>query len=281
MNIGKIAQLAEKPEIYTPGTAVMWTDEYISKQLLQVHLNEEIDLASRKKSTIKTTVEWILNKTPKQTLTILDLGCGPGLYTELLAKKGHKITGVDFSKNSIEFARKRAEKNKHEIEYINANYLELELEENRFDLVMMIYTDFCVLNPEERKQLLFTIKKILKPGGIFIFDVNSDKEIEMKVSPKNWEAANIGFWKKEPYLALSESFIYPEEKVILYQHLVSDENENIDIYRFYTRFFSEKDLKNELIGSGFSTFSFHTDVLPADNLWSGEHVIFCVVHNSK
>ncbi len=39
-----------KPELYTQGTSFMWTDEHISKQLLDVHLNVDTDLASRKKS---------------------------------------------------------------------------------------------------------------------------------------------------------------------------------------------------------------------------------------
>jgi hypothetical protein len=48
--------------------------------------------------------------------------------------------------------------------------------------------------------------------------------------------------KNKPYIALSESHIYEEEKVILYQHILLDEQENIDIYRFWTHFFSQSGL---------------------------------------
>ena len=78
----------------------MWTDPYISEQLLQIHLNPELDLASRKYSTIQSTAEWVLSKVSKKKMKILDLGCGPGLYSEIFANKGHLVTGVDFSKNS-------------------------------------------------------------------------------------------------------------------------------------------------------------------------------------
>ena len=62
----------------------MWTDTHISKELLEIHLNQDIGLASRKLSTIKSTVNWILDNSPKKNLKILDLGCGPGLYAEEL-----------------------------------------------------------------------------------------------------------------------------------------------------------------------------------------------------
>lgn len=45
----ELIKAAQKPEIYTQGTAVMWVDEYISTQLLETHLNPDIELASRKK----------------------------------------------------------------------------------------------------------------------------------------------------------------------------------------------------------------------------------------
>jgi 2-polyprenyl-3-methyl-5-hydroxy-6-metoxy-1,4-benzoquinol methylase len=281
MKIADIINNSGKPKLYEKGDSVMWTDSHISKQLLDVHLNSEIDLASRKTETIKSTVEWILGSADLRNLNILDLGCGPGLYSELLAKDGHKVTGVDFSSHSIRHAKKEAEKKNLDIRYINENYMELDLEENSFDLVILIYTDFGVLLPHERDQLLEVIKKVLKPNGIFIFDVLNDKNIETKTSPKSWEVSEQGFWKDKPYLALSESFLYEEEKLILYQHILLDEQENLNVYRFWTHFFSHPDLNEILNDHGYINVSFYEDVLPQGDLWSGENVTFCKAFNDK
>lgn len=277
MQIKNIASQTQKPHIYEKGTAVMWTDEYISKQLLQVHLNEDVDLASRKKQTIINTCDWILEQTSGKPMKILDLGCGPGLYTGLMAEKGHEVTGVDFSKSSIRYAREEAKKKGQSIEYIQANYLELEMEVNSFDLVILIFTDLGVLLPEERVKMVQFVHKVLKPGGTFIFDVLNDKELDKKVAPKNWEVAKQGFWKPYPYIALSESFLYEQEKVILYQHILIDEKEKTDVYRFWTHFFSHTDLEELLQNNGFQSFEFYENVLQAGDLFSGENVTFCVV----
>ena len=109
MKIEDIMSKSVKPDLYEKGTAFMWTDDYISKQLLQVHLNPDVDLASRKKTSVEKTVNWILKtQKDKGKLKILDLGCGPGLYAEKFANAGHLVTGIDISANSIEFAKKSA-----------------------------------------------------------------------------------------------------------------------------------------------------------------------------
>lgn len=275
MNITDIVSKTEKPKIYEKGTAFMWTDKHISKQLLNIHLNPDIDLGSRKKSTIEKTANWILDTQKKKgKLNILDLGCGPGLYTEIFAEKGHKVTGIDISKNSIEYAKKSAENKKLDITYLNSSYLEVGLKSDKYDLVVLIYTDLGVLTPTERENLLEMIFCILKKGGTFIFDVLKDREIEKKTSPKTWEASNIGFWKKSPYLVLSESFLYQKEKVILFQHNIVDTEENIETYRFWTHFFSQTDVKKMLDAHNFIDINFKEDVLPEGDMWNGDNVIF-------
>lgn len=281
MNLLDIINKTEKPLLYERGTSVMWTDEYISKQLLDIHLNENIDLASRTRSTIDKTIDWILANIDDENINILDLGCGPGLYAELLAEEGHKVTGVDFSKHSIEYARESARNKNLDITYINQDYLKLEPEKDSFDLVIMIYTDFGVLLPHERETLLSLVSKTLKPGGVFIFDVLNDNIIEKKTTPKNWEAAKGGFWKGEPYLTLSDSFLYEKEKVILFQHLVMDERNHIDVYRFWTHHFSHFDLKEILSKHNFGNIGFHENLIPQLDNWSGENVTFCKAVNIK
>jgi len=279
MDIKEIIKQTQKPALYEKGSAVMWTDPHISEQLLQIHLHPDLDLASRKYSTIKSTADWVLAQTNKEQMNILDLGCGPGLYSEIFATKGHKVTGVDFSENSINYAKKEAIEKGLDINYLNQNYLELDVPEQSFDLVTLIYTDLGVLNPNERNTLLGNIKKALKPGGIFIFDVLNDKDLNKKVSPKNWEAAESGFWRPNPYLALSESFLYENEKVVLSQHVVT-EDERKEVYRFWTHFFSHNDISEMVSPFRFTDLSFHEDVLPVGDIWNGDNVTFCVTKNN-
>lgn len=276
MKISDIINKIIKPTLYEKGTAFMWTDEYISKQLLDIHLNPDIDLASRKPKTIKKTADWILSKHQGKQLNILDLGCGPGLYTEYYSKKGHKVTGVDISENSIEYAQNQARLKSLDISYINANYLQLELKDNSFDLITMIFTDFGVLHPEERNTLLNSIYKMLKKGGVFIFDVLNDNNIESKITPKEWNITKKGFWRPIPYLELKESFLYPDEKVILYQTTVIEDDNKTDIYRFWMQHFSNKNVETLLQQHNFKDLHFDNTILPSGDLWSGENVTFCM-----
>lgn len=275
MDISNILSQTEHPKLYQRGSATMWTEEYISHQLLAIHLNSELDLGTRKMSTVEKTSAWILEKTGTKRMNVLDLGCGPGLYAEFFASNSHQVTGIDISKVSIDYAKKMARQKKLDIEYIHANYLEIELQEDTYDLVVLIYTDFGVLLPDERQKLLSMIYKVLKKGGVFIFDVLNDRDLAKKVGSKNWEICRTGFWKETPYIALSDSYLYEREKVILFQHTIIDEKENVDVYRFWTHFFSDSDIEKELIVHRFSDISFYTDVLPIGDMWNGDNVTFC------
>jgi ubiquinone/menaquinone biosynthesis C-methylase UbiE len=277
MNIPEIVARSRKPVIYEKGDAFMWTDPYISTQILDIHLNPDVDLGSRKISSIQKTTGWILDCLKgKSNLKILDLGCGPGLYTEIFAEKGHQVTGVDISETSIEYAIGSAENKNLNIDYIHANYLDLDFEKEAYDLVIMIYTDLGVLFPDDRDILLSKIYKTLKKDGLFIFDVLRDNDLEQKTTPRTWEAAESGFWKDSPYLALSESWLYQEEKVILFQHLIIDSENSIKTYRFWTHFFDQKTVKQMLQKHGFNNIRHRDDILPEGDLWSGDNVIFTI-----
>ncbi len=275
MNIQELITSAQKPEVYTSGTAIMWVDEYISTQLLETHLSQEIDLASRKETTISSTIEWILNKVPGDNLKILDLGCGPGLYTEKLAEKGHTVTGMDFSANSIRYAKESAGRKKLKISYLQQNYLELE-EENKYDLVMIIFTDFGVLHPAQRDRLLANIYRALKPGGKFLFDVLNDNYPANNSGPKEWEVSEKGFWRNKPYLSLAESFYYEEQKVTLRQHIIIDETGEMEVYRFWIHTFSHADLERILALHNFRNTECHGHVLPGCDMHRSEDVTFCI-----
>ncbi len=277
MKVTDFISKSAKPVIYEKGTSFMWTDEHISKQLLNIHLNPDTDLGSRKMPTIIKTANWILDtQKGKGKLNILDLGCGPGLYSEIFAQKGHCVTGVDISKTSVDYAKKSASEKKLDITYVNANYLNMDIEHDKYDLIVLIYTDMGVLAPQERDILLNLVYRGLKQGGTFIFDVLKDNDIENKTVPRSWEAVHSGFWKNTPHLALSESFLYKEQNVILFQHIIIGPDQKIETYRFWTHFFSQNDVKQMLVSHNFINIHTRDNILPSGGIWNGENVIFCV-----
>ena len=170
----QLTEINRKPkpfEFYTADS--LWTNPHTSKQMLSYHLNEYLDLASRNKVFIENSIEWIVShfSIGEQT-KICDFGCGPGLYTSGLARTGAQITGVDFSKNSIEYAKTYAKKEHLEINYILQNYLEYESEE-KYDIITMIMCDFCALSPAQRKELLLKCSALFSPNGKILMDVYS------------------------------------------------------------------------------------------------------------
>ncbi len=276
MNIEKLFEHTGMPPLYEKGTSIMWTDPYISQQLLSCHIDPDNDIASRNNHKIELIVNWILSRTKKDRMKILDLGCGPGLYAEKFAKQGHNVTGIDFSRQSIDYAKGIAERNKSGIEYRRVNYLNMKYED-QFDLAILIYLDFCVLNPDERKILLENVHRALKKGGIFIFDVVNSRNIENKILAPSWEVCAVkGFWKDEPYIALNKGYHYPEHRVLLNQHIVIDGNDGIDTYLFWSIYYEPEDLMPVLNGAGFYKIEHYEDVLPEGDVWNGDNVTFYV-----
>ena len=274
MNIDNFHIASQKPKIYEKGDSIIWTDDHISKKLLEIHLNPDIDSASRMPESINRTVEFIKTFCTESSMSILDLGCGPGIYLEKLAALGHACTGVDFSKNSISYAKKTAKEKGLEINYICQNYLELDFE-NQFDLIILIYTDLGVLLPEEREGLLDNIHRALKPDGVFIFDLLNDTNVEQKFQEQqNWTFEYSGFWKPTPYMELVNGFHYPDEKVYLKQHTIIDESDQADTYRFWIHYFNCEEVIALLSTRGFILTECFENILPATDIWNGENVTF-------
>jgi SAM-dependent methyltransferase len=252
----------------------MWTDEYISKQLLKMHLDPEVDSASRKPESIHRTIEFILKFCHNDKMDILDLGCGPGIYTEKLDLIGHNVTGIDFSANSIAYAKKHAMERNQDIDYHCKNYLSLSYQD-QFDLIMLIFTDFGVLIPDERDQLLSVVHRALRPGGVFIFDVLNDNNIDEKFKDERaWTVVDCGFWRDSPYLELIQAIHYPDDQVYLRQHTILEGDDRRTTYRFWTHYYNEQTLRPILERKNFLDVECFDNVLPESDIWNGENVTF-------
>jgi len=264
-------------EFYTADE--LWTDEHTSAQMLAYHLDEEVDLSSRRGAFIDRSVEWIVAHLGADKGTkIADFGCGPGLYTTPLARRGADVTGIDFSKRSIDHARKTAAAEGLSIRYINETYLELELHD-RFDLVTMIMCDFCALSPEQRRTMLRKFHGLLAPGGAVLLDVYSLAGFAGRQALATCEMNLLdGFWSPHRYYGFLNTFTYDEEKVVLDKYTIVEEARSRTIYN-WLQYFSPEALEHELNGCDLEVEKRYADV--AGSPYDPEHTEFAVVARKR
>ena len=253
----------------------LWTNEHTSKQMLEYHLDDHVDLSSRNKEFIEQSVKWIISKFEiDKTTEIADFGCGPGLYTTRLAERGARVTGIDFSQNSLNYAKQVAANKGLSINYILSNYLEFETTD-RFDLIMMIMCDFCVLSPAQRKKMLSKFNLLLKPEGSVLLDVYSLNSFNQKEEAVIYELNQLnGFWSSEDYYGFVNTFKYEKEKVTLDKYTIIEKSRKREVYN-WLQYFSEDSLKNEFEENGFKTIELYSDV--AGKNFSSESTEFAIV----
>ena len=270
----EIKKFLIKPKLYAPSTNNFWDDEHISKGLLEAHLDPISDAATRKHEFIDNSVSWITKiAPPSQYKFLLDLGCGPGLYAERFSSAGYVVTGVDFSKRSIEYAKKQNLLNKSNIEYHCQNYLTIDYLE-KFDVVTLIYCDYAVLSITERHILLKKVYQALKPNGKFIFDVFTP--IMRKKESRSWYYyENGGFWSEKPHLCLESVYQYnDEDNTELTQYIVITED-TVKCFNIWDHFFTKEKLLSEIQHIGFKAIEFFGDVAGKEFSDTGE-TICCV-----
>ena len=257
----QLEEINARPEPFEFYTAAeLWADDYISKQMLTFHLNGEVDISSRRFAFIDRSVEWIISRFDiREGKSVVDFGCGPGLYTERLAKTNASITGIDFSKNSIEYARNRAKDEKLNIQYVHQNYLEFDADE-QYDLIMMIFCDFCVLNPEQRKTLLGKFKSLLKPEGAILLDVSSVHAFQEKTESATYSIdLPNNFWSPEKCFVFLNTFKYSDVKVALDKYTIIEKDRTRNIFNWFQHY-DKASLANEFAESGLNIESYLANV---------------------
>ena len=105
---------------------------------------------------------------------VLDLGCGTGSMTEILADFGYDMIGVDNSEEMLEIAAEKKLHSGHDILYLHQDMREFEL----YGTVRAVVSVCDVLNyitePKDLERVFYWVNNYLDPGGIFFFDFNTD-----------------------------------------------------------------------------------------------------------
>lgn len=105
---------------------------------------------------------------------VLDLGCGTGTLTELLYQKGYDCIGVDNSESMLEIAMEKKSESGSEILYLLQDMRELELYSTVGTVISVCDSVNYILEEDELRDVFSLVNNYLYPGGIFIFDFNTD-----------------------------------------------------------------------------------------------------------
>jgi len=103
----------------------------------------------------------------KKNAKILDIPCGQGRHSIELAQKGFQVTGVDYSSNALQTAKKLARQNDLSVNFIKQDMRFLKLKE-KFDAILNLGNSFGYFSDIDNENIIKNVSKLLKTDGFFI-----------------------------------------------------------------------------------------------------------------
>lgn len=208
MDLTRITQeFSVPPAAWTEGRTIPWEDPEFSRRMLEQHLNQSHDAASRRGETIDRHIEFITRIALSQAGSrVLDLGCGPGLYTQRLAEQGHDCFGIDIGPASIEYAVQQAFGLAERCRYALGDLRQVEFGAG-YDLIMFLFGDFNPFPRDEALAILQRCHAALAPNGRLLLEVHSFEAVRTRgMAPPRWMAVETGVFSDSPHLRLDQSF---------------------------------------------------------------------------
>jgi len=144
---------------------------------------------------------------------ILEIGCGGAQCSIAFAKQGARVTGMDISKEQLDFAKMLAEKNKVKIKFYQGDIKKLsQIKSNSQDIVFSAY---AIQYVDNLKLCFKEVNRVLKKKGLFVFSL--DHPFFRTVNPKSLKIID-SYFKIGKY---SGYFSDPTKKFVMYTHTVS------------------------------------------------------------
>lgn len=211
------------PEPWSEGDNIPWNDPEFSERMLQEHLSQEHDAASRRFKIIDDHVMWIHNTLLRgKPSRILDLGCGPGLYSARLAHLGHDVMGIDYSPASIAFAREQAQSEGLRCQFIEQDIREADFGQG-YDLVMLLFGELNIFRPSDAAEIVTKAHHALVEGGMLLMEPHTFAAVEaIGREARTWFSSDGGLFSTRPHVVLTESFWRPDTGTATKRYFVAD-----------------------------------------------------------
>lgn len=156
---------------------------------------------------------------------VLDLGCGTGSMTELLAQAGYDMIGIDNAEEMLEIAIEKREKSGHDILYLLQDMREFELYGTVRAIVSICDSVNYITEEDELVEVFRLVNNYLDPKGMFIFDFNTTYKYKEVLGDR------VIAEDREECSFIWNNYYYEEEKINEYELSLFIREEDSDLYR--------------------------------------------------
>lgn len=155
-------------------------------------------------------IEEIFRRNNLKPSLVLDLGCGTGSITNILAKRGYDMIGIDLSCDMLNVARDKAVAQNSDVLYLCQDIREFELYGTVDAVICTLDVINYITDTDDLKHVFGLVKNYLNYGGIFIFDINTEyklKEILGNNTFINGEDGIFYSWENEYKDGISSQYL--------------------------------------------------------------------------
>ncbi len=158
---------------------------------------------------------------------VLDLGCGTGNMTELLADNGYDMIGVDNAEEMLEIAMDKRANSEHDILYLLQDMREFELYGTVKAVVSVCDSINYITEEEDLQEVFRLVNNYLDPQGIFVFDFNTVYKYREILG--NQTIAE----DREDCSFIWDNYYYEDEGINEYELSLFIKEKDSDMYRKY------------------------------------------------
>ena len=219
------------PEPWSGGRQFPWRDPAFSERMLTVHLDQSTHMASRTADVIDAHVDWLVRLLDEagpaaQPHSVLDVGCGPGLYCHSLARRGVRAAGFDYAPAPLRWARRIAESEGLDCAFWEADLTDLPEDFAAacapFQAITIWYCEFQSFPPATARAFLRRLVDLLAPGGRLIIEYQPWASF-VQEDGSQWSAETHSALCDEPHLWLQEYGWDAEQRVETHVHWILEQ----------------------------------------------------------
>ncbi len=263
MTIADLINRSTPPTPWVEGDNIPWNDPQFSERMLHEHLSQEHDAASRRSKKIDQHVGWIhRHLLSGQHTHILDLCCGPGLYTSRLARLGHDCLGIDYSPASIAYAQNHSKTEKLRCTYLLEDIRVAEYG-SPFGLVMLLFGEFNIFRPVDAGNILKKALAALTRDGVLLMETHTFEAIQEKGEEGTaWRTIEKGLFSDCPHIFLEESFWEPDGKTATKRyHIIDAATGTIQKHARSLQAYTKSQYRSILGDCGFPSVDFYPSLI--------------------